>query len=167
LGSAFARDGFFGDIRRAQLFEKTDFVVPKININFSNEDYNKYFLKYECEHDTNNKYLIRNEACYKAPWIDLDKIMEKAISKNIFDKSDVRDGNDLNIINKSNITLSEFEHIITTYSNHTLEQALSSTFGLVKIPDFEVDDASLSFDINGYILILMKYIYIYIYIINR
>jgi len=97
----------------------------------------------------NNRYLKRNEDCYKASWIDLDYAMNKAFDKDVVDKNSIKDTKDLNMINKSNITLSEFEHIITKYSNYSLEQVLSTSFGLVKIPDYSTEDAGLSFDIDG------------------
>jgi len=48
IGSGFAYDKFFGNVRRAELFEKTDFKVPKITINLNDDDYRKYFLTYKC-----------------------------------------------------------------------------------------------------------------------
>jgi len=97
----------------------------------------------------NIRYLNKNENCYKANWINFNTILNRAFSKNYIHKDSINDGADLEIINKSDISLSEFEHIVKNYSNHTLEQILSTSFGLYKIPDYEADDVSLTLDING------------------
>ncbi|OUM63060.1 hypothetical protein PIROE2DRAFT_61493 [Piromyces sp. E2] len=151
IGSSLAKDEFFGSTRRAKLFEKTDFVVPKITIHLSDEDYHNFFLKYQCERDMNLRYLKRNEDCYSAPWVDLDYAMGKIFRHNYIDKSTITDTNDLSIINKSNVTLSELEHIINKYSNFSLEKMLSTPYGLIKIPNYSVEEASLTFDLNGYV----------------
>jgi len=148
--SVVAKDNFFGNIRRAEIFEKTDFVVPKITINLNEDDYNNFFLKYQCERDMNVRYLNKNEDCYDAPWMDYDSIMKKTFSHNLIDQSIITDRKDLDLINKSNKTLSDFETIIYKYSNYTLEKILSTGNELFKIPDYESKQAGLTFDINGY-----------------
>ncbi|OUM57095.1 hypothetical protein PIROE2DRAFT_65194 [Piromyces sp. E2] len=153
VGCVSAYDEFFGNIRRAELFEKTDFVVPKLTIKFNEQDYKNFFLKYQCEHDMNARYLIRNDECYVASWVNLDDAMEKAFQTHLLDKSLITDGEDLQIIKKSNKTISEFEHIVTKYTNRTLEDILSTGHGLIKIPDYSTENAGLTFDIDGYILI--------------
>jgi len=149
VGSVVAEDKFFGDIRRAEIFEKTDFKIPKITINLKKKDLNNFYLRYQCEHDMNARYLIRNEDCYTAPWVDLDYAMNKTFRNNLIDKTLIKEQKDLDIINKTNITLSEFEHIVTTYSNFTLEKILNTGYGLIKIPDYSADEASLTFDLDG------------------
>ncbi|ORY55058.1 hypothetical protein LY90DRAFT_507297 [Neocallimastix californiae] len=149
VSNAIATDKFFGDIKRAEIFEKTDFVVPKITIDLSNVDYNQFFLKYQCERDMNIRYLTKNEECYKASWMNYDSILENAFNLEFIDKSKITESKDLELIKKSNKTLSEFESIISKYTNFTIEEILSTGYGLFKIPDYEVDKAGLTFDVDG------------------
>jgi len=149
VSNAIATDKFFGDIKRAEIFEKTDFVVPKITINLSDVDYNQFFLKYQCERDMNIRYLTKNEECYKASWMNYDSILENAFNSEFIDKSKITESKDLELIKKSNKTLSEFESIISKYTNFTIEEILSTGYGLFKIPDYEVDKAGLTFDVDG------------------
>jgi len=149
VGTAFAKDKFFNGVPRAQLFEKTDFKVPNIIINLNEDDYKNYFLRYQCERDMNTRYLVRNDDCYKAPWVDLDSALSKAFKSNLIDKNLIQEKSDLDIVNKQNITLSEFEHIVITYTNFTLEHVLSTGYGLIKLPDYEAENASLTFDNEG------------------
>eukprot|EP00833_Pecoramyces_ruminatium_P015576 jgi/Orpsp1_1/1189608/evm.model.d7180000073212.1 len=148
IGSVLAYDEFFGNITRAEIFEKTDFNVPNITISFSDEDYNKFFLKYQCERDMNLRHLTRNDDCYTAPWVDLHQAMQKAYKLNLIDKSKI-ESNDLQTIEKSDFSIQEFETIVTKYTNFTLEKILNTSYGLISIPDFEVDDVGLTIDING------------------
>ncbi|ORY27692.1 hypothetical protein LY90DRAFT_513338 [Neocallimastix californiae] len=145
-----SEDDFFGGIKRAQLFEKTDFVIPKVTIKLNDKDYNNFFLKYQCERDMNVRYLNKNEACLTASWVDFDYAMKEAINLKLIDKAAITDPEDMKIINnKKNITLSDFEQIISKYSDKKLEQVLSSSYGLIKIPDYETENAELIFDLNG------------------
>jgi len=148
IGCAYAKDNYFKDIRRAELFVKTDLKMPNLTINLNEEDYNNFFLNYKCRHDTNTRYLIRNEDCYNAPWVDLNKALNLSFDKSLISKDKISN-NDLEIINGGNITLSDFEHIFTTYTNFTLEEILSSGYGLFTIPDYETEEAGLTLDING------------------
>jgi len=97
----------------------------------------------------NARYLIRNDECYQASWVNLDESMNKAFKNNLINKSLITDDEDLEIVKKSNKTLSEFEHIVTKYTNFTLEDILSIGRGLIKIPDYSADDAGLTLDIDG------------------
>ena len=157
--NVIASDDFFGKIKRAKIFELTDFKVPKITINLSEEDYYNFFLRYQCEYDMNARYVVRNDECYKAPWVDLDSALNKAVNNNLIDKSRIEDKNDLALLTKANITLTEFEHIVTKYTDFSLEEILVTGYGLIKIPDYSVDDVGLTFDLDGY----MFFIYIYKY----
>jgi len=148
LGSSLAADPFFGSVKRAKLFEETDFKVPKLTINLSDEDYNRYFLTYKCEYDMNIRHPVRNNDCYNAPWVDFDKAIDRAFRYDLIDKSKI-DKNDLNIINNKNITITQFENIITKYTNYSLETILSTSYGLITIPKYETEDASLTLDIDG------------------
>jgi len=144
----FALDSFFGKIHRAKLFEMTDFKVPDITINFDEEELNNFYLTYQCECDMNARYQVRNENCYKAPWMDYDYAMNKAIKHNIIDISSIKNEKDFSIINKTNITFSEFEHIITKYTNRTLETVLTTSSSLFKIPTYSTDNVGLSFKLD-------------------
>jgi len=148
LGSSLAKDAYFSNDTRAELFQKLDFKVAKLTFNLSDDDYNRYFLTYKCEYDMNIRHLVRNEDCYNAPWVDLDKALDRAFRYDLIDKSKV-DANDLNIINNKNITLSQFENIITKYTDYSLETILSTSFGLITIPKYETENASLTLDIDG------------------
>jgi len=124
----------------------------------------------------NLRYLTRNEECYKAPWVDLDYSLSKAFRHELIDKNSIKDAKDLEIINNGNITLSNFEHIVTTYTNFTLENILSTSYGLIDIPNYEADEVGLTFNVNGLVSnkkkkkkkkkknTINKYIYVYVYI---
>jgi len=148
LGGSLAYDPYFGNKKRAELFEKLDFKVPKMTINLSNEDYNRYFLTYKCEYDMNIRHPVRNYECYNAPWVDFDLAIQRAFSFDLLQKSKI-DNNDLNIINRKNITLDQFEYIIKKYTQYSLETILTTSYGLIQIPKYETEDASLTLDIDG------------------
>jgi len=121
-----------------------------MTITFEEEDFKNLFLKYQCERDMNPRFLTRNDECYTASWADFDKAMDKAFSNDYIDKALIKDKNDLSLINKSNKTLSDFEYIVEKYSNYTLETLLSTSYGLIKLPNFSTEnDASLSFELDG------------------
>lgn len=128
-----------------------------MTINFKDEDLNNFYLKYQCERDMNTRYLTRNDECYTAPWVDLSASLDKAFRHKLIDKNSIKESKDLKIINNKNITLSDFEHIITTYSNLSLEKILSSSYGLINIPDYKIDEASLTFDIDGFVFYYKHY----------
>jgi len=149
VSCAYAKDNYFGNVTRAELFEQTDFLIPKITINLSDEDYNMFFFTYQCMYETSVRNLIRNEDCYQAPWMNYNSILKKAMKKSLISKEDIKDSDDLDLINNVNITLPEFEYLFQTYTNYTLEEILSSAYDLYTIPTFETDDAILNFDIDG------------------
>jgi len=136
-------------VKRAELFEKTDFIIPKLTINLSEEAYNNFFLKYQCERDMNIRYLNKNEECYHASWMNYDDIMAKAIDKKLINQSLIKDSKDLAIMKMSNKTYSDFKTIASKYSNHTVEELLSTSYTLYKIPDYETEESGLSLDIKG------------------
>jgi len=119
VGTTYAYDSFFGTADRPELFELTDFKMPNIIINLDEKDYKNYFLRYQCEIDMNMRNLTRNEDCYTAPWVNLDDVLDKAFKNDLIKKDKISD-NDLSVINKKNITLNQFEHIVTTYSKFKL-----------------------------------------------
>jgi len=123
--------------------------MPKITINLNEEDYKNFFLTYQCTHDTNSRYRIKNEECYKAPWINLDSILNTAFNNSILSKDKISNSDDVKLINNANITLSEFEHIVTTYSNYTLEDMFTSSYGLYKIPTYVAENAGMTFELDG------------------
>jgi len=144
---ALAEDKFFGDVKRALIFEKTDFVVPKATFNFTEEDYRNFFLRYECEHDMNNRYLVDHEECYTAPWIDYTYALNKLFRHSYINKEIIVDKNDLAIANKENVTISDFEYIVSKYSNYTMKELMATNYGLYKFPDFEAE-VFFNFNIN-------------------
>ena len=152
VSSCFAADS--DGIRKSELFELTDFKVPKITINLSNDDYKRFQLTYQCEYDMNIRLIKRNDECYTAPWVNLDKALKRAFKKNLIDESKLS-SSDSKIVNNGNISLSNFENIVTKYSNFTLPKILSTSYGLIDIPDYKAD-TSLTFELDGYI-ILNKY----------
>jgi len=150
VSGIFAKDAFFGDVKRAEIFEKTDFVVPNITINLSEKDYRNFYLRYQCERDMNIRYLNKNEDCYHASWMDYDDIMKKAIEKKLIDSSLIKDSKDLELLRRTNKTFSDFENIVSKYSNYTMDKILSTGYGLYKIPEYEMEEeASLTFDLKG------------------
>jgi len=149
VGSALASDEYFGKITRAKLFEKTDFVVPKITINLNKDDYRNLFLAYQCERDNSKQHFVKNDECYSAPWVDYDVAMNKTLEAKYVKKSSITDASDLEIINKTNITFSEYEHIIDKYSSVPIEKIFQKTYGIFKIPEFKTEDASMTFNLEG------------------
>ncbi|ORY84616.1 hypothetical protein LY90DRAFT_499341 [Neocallimastix californiae] len=128
LGSALAKDDYFGEIdNRAELFKITDFEVPDITINFSDEDYKNFFLTYQCHYDTSRQHLTRNDECYSAPWVNLNNAIARAFNKGYIDRNAITDPNDLDLIESKNMTITDFEHIVTTYTNSTLETMFART----------------------------------------
>ncbi|OUM63080.1 hypothetical protein PIROE2DRAFT_61501 [Piromyces sp. E2] len=150
VSRALAKDSFFGDVSRAKIFEKTDFVVPKVTLNFTEEGYRNFFLRYECEHDMNNRYLIENKECYTAPWVDYTYALNKLFRHQYISKESIVDKDDLAIANKENVTVSDFEYILHKYSDYTMQEIMATSYGLYKFPDYEAE-AGLTFDIDGYI----------------
>jgi len=148
LGSSLAYDKYFGNVKRPEIFELTDFKVPDITINLSEDDYNRYFLTYQCEYDMNIRHAVRNEDCYNAPWVDFTNTLDKAFKYGLMDKTKF-DNDDLQIVKNGNITLTHFESFVTKYTDFTLERILSLSYGLITIPSYETEDASLSFDLDG------------------
>lgn len=148
MGSSLAYDKYFGNVKRPEIFELTDFKVPDITINLSEDDYNRYFLTYQCEYDMNIRHAVRNEDCYNAPWVDFTNTLDKAFKYGLMDKTKF-DNDDLQIVKNGNITLTHFESFVTKYTDFTLERILSLSYGLITIPSYETEDASLSFDLDG------------------
>ncbi|ORX59252.1 hypothetical protein BCR36DRAFT_317231 [Piromyces finnis] len=146
--TSFAYDAFFGNVTRAELFERTDFAVPKITINLSNEDYNKYFLTYKCLYDMNIRHTTRNEECYTADWSNLNSSLKKAIKLNMIDSSNFT-AEEKELVNNKNITLSQFESIVTKHSKFTLEKLLAGSYGLMPIPNYETENAGLTYELDG------------------
>jgi len=98
----------------------------------------------------NPRYLIRNDDCYEASWTDYDFAFDKAFRYGYLHKSLIKDKEDLDLIEKKNKTLADFEYIAEKYSNTTLETLLSTTYGLINLPNYTTDsDASLSFELDG------------------
>jgi len=122
-----------------------------VTINFKKDDLKNFLLKYQCERDMNVRYLTRNEECYTAPWVDLNYSLNKAFRHQLIDKSLIKTSKDKEIINNNNgkMTVPDFEHIVTTYSNYTLEEILATTYGLIDIPNFEAEEVGLTFNIDG------------------
>jgi len=157
LGSSYAYDDFFdGHYTRAELFEITDFVVPKITINLNENDLNNFFLRYQCEFDMNARYLVRNDECYKKPIINLDDALKNALDYNYIKRDEITSPYGLYLINKGNITLNEFEYIVDNYSDYSLENLLSSSYELAEFLDYSTDDASLTFELNGQVTEIPK-----------
>jgi len=148
LGSSLAYDEYLGNVKRPEIFELTDFKVPDITINLSEDDYNRYFLTYQCEYDMNIRHAVRNEECYNAPWVDFTNTLDKAFKYGLMDKTKF-DNDDLQIVKNGNITLAHFESFVTKYTEFTLERILSLSYGLITIPSYETEDATLSFDLDG------------------
>jgi len=95
------------------------------------------------------RFLNKNEDCYHAYWMNYDNIMIKAIRNNLIDKSLITDDKDLKLIEKSDKTYEDFKTIASKYSNHTIEELLSTASGLYAIPDYEAEKSGLTIDIDG------------------
>ncbi|ORX84657.1 coth-domain-containing protein [Anaeromyces robustus] len=152
--SALAKDDFFENDTRAELFQKTDYSVPSFKITINDDDYKKLFLKVQCEEDMDGRNYTRNDDCYTTPWVNLNDVMEKAFDYKLINKSHLM-YNDLEIIKNKNITLSQFERIVTRYTDEPLEKFLS-IHNLIKLPsddkesyDYKVKKAKLTFELEG------------------
>ena len=98
----------------------------------------------------NPRYLTRNDECYEASWADYDYAFDKAFRYGYLNKSLIKDTKDLDLIEKTNKTLADFEYIAEKYSNTTLETLLSTSYGLIKLPNYSTEnDASLTFELDG------------------
>jgi hypothetical protein len=155
-----AIDSFLKDAIRPKLFQMTDFNVPKIRIYINETEYANLFLVMRCEMDTHPSYLKRNDDCYTAPWVNLNDSFKKLISKKYLDVNSVNNTEDKKLIDdvtndKKEITLSEFEKIVTTYTKYSLEQIFSQPYDLIRVPNstpygtnFETDSASMVFQLK-------------------
>ncbi|ORX84650.1 hypothetical protein BCR32DRAFT_291190 [Anaeromyces robustus] len=157
IEKTIAIDSFFktyGNVTRTELFEKTDFKVPTIKINLNETEYTTLFLSFQCNRDCSPNFLKRNEKCYTAPWVDLNYALNRCINKKYIDISNIspKDSQLVNSVNANshNVTLSEFENMITTYSNFTLEEIFSHPYHLTDIPstEFETNNASMNFKLE-------------------
>jgi len=123
------------------------------------EDYNNCFLVAQCEKDTHPNYMRRNEECYTAPWVNLNSALSKVIENKYIDIDALKKSNDYELVEKAidktndfNITLPEFENIITSYSNFTLEEIFTSPYGIAKVPsnsNFNITNPSLTYELDG------------------
>jgi len=62
------------------------------------------------------------------------------------------------------MTITDFEHIVTTYTNSTLETMFASKNKLFVIPEYVTEDASLIFDLNGYIINIKKFFFFFLFL---
>jgi len=96
----------------------------------------------------NIRHAVRNEECYNAPWVNFSSSLNKAFKFGLMDKTKF-DANDLQLVKNGNITLSEFETFVTKYTEFSLEEILSLSYGLITIPVYETDEATMTFDLEG------------------
>ena len=97
-------------------------------------------------------FITRNDDCYTAPWINLNKILGKA-EKDGFIKRNEITKEDKAIITNVNITLSEFEYIINKYSTYPIEDFFTDYTkdrGYFDIPLDDKYNGTMIFDLNGY-----------------
>jgi len=99
----------------------------------------------------NIRHTTRNDDCYTADWSNLHSALKKAVVLNMVDSSNFSQ-EDYNIYNNKNITLSQFESIVNKHSNFTIEKLLSTSYGLMPIPNYETENAGLTFELNGYVI---------------
>ncbi|KAL6620905.1 coth protein-domain-containing protein, partial [Neocallimastix sp. 'constans'] len=154
----FAYDEFLGNVTRPELFEITDFKVPTITIHLNDYDYSYLFNAIQCEKDTSSNFMKRNMDCYTTPWVDLNYALNRTISKKYIDKSKITEKADIELIvsvlntKTHNITISEFENLIVTYSKFTLKEIFTYPYGLASVPsttNFKTEDATMTFDLEG------------------
>ncbi|KAG4091434.1 coth-domain-containing protein [Neocallimastix lanati (nom. inval.)] len=152
-----AEDAFFGNVSRVDLFEHIDFRVPTIRVELTDVDYKNLFWGYECFRDETPGFLKRNEHCFTAPYVDLNYATRRTFyDKEFIKMSAITNSTDLEIVQstidqKHNITLQEFESIITTYSNFTLEEIFSLPYKLALPSEkyFEAQDtAKMTFELD-------------------
>ncbi|ORX84642.1 coth-domain-containing protein [Anaeromyces robustus] len=152
------------NVKRVELFEKTDFLVPDIKIHLNDVDFQTLFYGFQCMKDCSPTYLKENDDCYTAPWVDLNNVLEKAIDKDFmyFKMDNINNNNDIKqndkqlildvVKNKNhNITLPEFKNIVKNYSNYTVPELFSIPYQLTRIPDskyFETSSASMTFNLG-------------------
>jgi len=147
ISSAFAFDSFFENTKRDELFEITDFNIPTIKVNMSEEELKNLHLSYQCRRDTSCIYYTRNVDCYTAPWINLNEILNKIVEQNIIEKSQLSES-DLAYLENTDITIEEFENLLTTYTSYSMEDIFRSSRGYFEIPEYTVKNATLNFEID-------------------
>jgi len=142
---------------RSELFKLTDFKVPNIYVHLNDIDYQKFFFSFECERYASPNFVERKDECYTAPWVNLTYSLDRALTKNYIPKSKIKDKTDLSLIDSvlkthtHNLTVSEFDGLITKYTNYTIEELFTTPYKLTIIPstEFETKDASLTFELDG------------------
>ena len=116
-----------------------------------------FFFSFECERYASPNFVERKDECYTAPWVNLTYSLDRALSKNYIPKSKIKDKTDLSLIDSvlkthtHNLTVSEFDGLITKYTNYTIEELFTTPYKLTIIPstEFETKDASLTFELDG------------------
>jgi len=99
-------------------------------------------------YDTNVRYHIPNENCYSAPWVNLTSILSVARDYKYFDTNSTST-EDLELFTKNNITLTEFEHLFTSYTNYTIQDIFTTPSELYTIPVYETENAGMTLDVDG------------------
>ena len=122
-------------------------------------------LSYQCRRDTNRIYYTRNDDCYTAPWINLNEILNKIVDKKIIKKSKMS-SSDLAFLTKTDISIEEFESLITKYTSYSLEEIFRSSYGFFEIPEYTVKNATLNFELDGYVFIcsILYYNFLYLFL---
>jgi len=161
LKQVIAADKFFDERKisnpRSDLFKLTDFKVPTFHVHLNDIDYQKFFFSFECERYASPNFVERKDECYTAPWVNLTYSLDRALSKNYIPKSKIKDQADLSLIDSvlkthtHNLTVSEFDALITKYTDYTIEELFTTPYKLTIIPstEFETKDASLTFELDG------------------
>jgi len=162
IKKAFAEDKFLAGVKRPEYFEITDFKMPTFRINLDKESYERFYIGFQCEMDMTPGFVKRNEKCYRASWVDLKFALNRVISKNYIDVASLKKSKDYefvqNVLEKKteDITLEQFENIVVSYSNHTLEEIFSYPYGLVQnSPDYS--DYSFDFETTDNNTVSMTY----------
>jgi len=157
--SALAIDEFLANTTRPKFFEITDFKIPTFTVHMDKADYDNFFFVAQCNKDTHPNYMRRNDECYTAPWANLTQSLEKVITSKYIDVEALKNSKEdhalvekaLNANSNYQITLPEFERLIVTYSDFTLEKIFSSPYGVLKVPSnyvFNITNPTLTYQLD-------------------
>jgi len=156
FGFILAKADFFNGLKRAEIFEMTEFNMPTIHIHFSEKSYNRFHLTYKCLYDTHPLVENKNEDCYTAPWVNYTEIVSTLISREYLDTKALSK-KQKSLINDPNLGYDDFKSILSAGSTFSVQEVFSQSHTIVNIPDFEEKKASLDFTINGYVLLCVKF----------
>ncbi len=143
-----AKADFFGDIKRAEIFEMTELKMPTFRIKLSEESYNRFQLTYKCMYDTHPLIENVNEDCYQAPWVNYTDVASTLVRRGYLDTTALTP-KQKDLIEDPTLGYNDFKSIVNAGSIYTLKEIFSQSHSIVPIPSFEELNAQLDFVLDG------------------